>query len=310
MEKHYPPMALGAVLIPWKDDFTLDEPLFRKYLRKLVDNGLKYMYIFGTAGEGFAVNDAEFSHITEVFLDELRSSGATPIVGCISLSASQMLSRLRIAYDMGARDFQISFPSWGALTDQEVDVFFHQVCDPFPDCKFMHYNNGGRSRKLLKAGDYIRLAGQIPNLAAVKFMNDSLEDVINVVRADCPIQFVLSEYGYGFGCLFGECSLLFSSISTHFPTAWRLFQAGQDRDIPTIVELEKEVALSQEILFETCATPVINAAYDKLYVKATVPEFPMRLYPPYQTFSDDQVEQYFTQMRARLPQWFTDPTMQ
>lgn len=304
MEKRYPAMALGAVLIPWKEDFTLDEALFRKCLRSVVQNGLKYVYTFGTAGEGYAVNDEQFAYITEVFVDELRGTGTTPIVGCISLSASQMIARLKAAYDLGARDFQISFPSWGALTDAEVDVFFHQVCDPFPDCKFMHYNNGGRSKKLLKAKDYIRLAKEIPNLAAVKFMNDSLEDVINVVKADTPIQFVLSEYGYGLGCLYGECSMLFSSISTHFPTAWRLFNAGKERDIPTIVELEKEVAVSQEILFETCGTPVINAAYDKLYAKATIPEFPMRLYPPYQTFSDEQVKNYFEQMRARLPQWF------
>lgn len=304
MKKRYPAMGLGAVLLPWKEDFTLDEELFRKSLRNIVANGLKYVYTFGTAGEGYAVDDEQFAHITKVFLDELQGTGTTPIVGCISLSASQIIHRLKVAYSLGARDFQISFPSWGALTDAEVDVFFHQVCDAFPDCKFMHYNNGGRSKKLLRAKDYIRLAEQIPNLVAVKFMNDSLEDVINVVKADCPIQFVLSEYGYGLGCLYGECSMLFSSISSHFPTAWKLFKAGQEKDIDTIVKLETEVAISQEILFETCNTPVINAAYDKLYAKATIPEFPMRLYPPYQTFSDEQVDNYFAQMRSKLPQWF------
>lgn len=304
MEKRYPAMGLGALLIPWKEDFTLDEAMFRRSLRNMVNNGLKYVYIFGTAGEGYALNEEQYAHIAKVFIDELKGTDTTPIVGCISLSASHMVQRLKVAYDLGARDFQISFPSWGALTDTEVDIFFHQVCDQFPDCKFMHYNNGGRSKKLLKAKDYIRLAREIPNLAAVKFMNDSLEDVINVVRADTPIQFVLSEYGYGLGCLYGECSMLFSSVSSHFPTAWRLFKAGQEKDIDTIVRLEKEVAISQEILFETCATPVMNAAYDKLYAKATIPEFPMRLYPPYQTFSDEQVNNYFVQMHARLPQWF------
>jgi len=304
MEKRFPATALAAVLIPWKDDFTLDEELFRRCVRTLADSGLKYMYIFGTAGEGYAVDDIEFANITGVFLDELKGREVTPIVGCISLSASHMVSRLCTAYELGARSFQISFPSWGALTDKEVDIFFHQVCDAFPDCQFMHYNNGGRSKKLLKAKDYVRLAKEIPNLASVKFMNDSLEDVINVVRADCPIQFILSEYGYGLGCLYGECGLLFSSIATHLPTAWRLYEAGQKRDIQTITEIEREVALSQEILFETCTAQVINAAYDKLYIKAAFPEFPMRLYPPYQTIPDSQVEEYFRRMRAELPQWF------
>lgn len=304
MKKRYPRMGLGAALIPWKEDFSFDEALFRKGVRNLAEGGLKYVYIFGTAGEGYAVNDEEFTEITKTFIDELSGTDTTPIVGVICLSATQILRRLKIAYDLGARDFQISFPSWGALTDKEVDIFFHQVCDPFPDCKFMHYNNGGRSKKLLRAKDYIRLAKEIPNLAAVKFMNDSLEDVINVVRAETPIQFVLSEYGYGYGCLFGECSMLFSSISSHLPTAWKLYQAGVEKDIDTLVALEKEVAISQEILFETCNTPVINAAYDKLYAKASIPEFPMRLYPPYQTFSDEQVDHYFRKMKEQLPSWF------
>ena len=304
MKKRYPHMGLGAALLPWTEDFKLDEKMFRKDIHTLVEGGVKYIYIFGTAGEGYAVNDEEFIDITKIFLDELKGTDVTPIVGCISLSTTQIISRLRVAYELGARDFQISFPSWGALTDEEVDIFFHQVCDKFPDCSFMHYNNGGRSKKLLKAKDYIRLSKEIPNLTSVKFMNDSLEDVINVVRADTPIQFVLSEYGYGYGCLFGECSMLFSSIASHLPTAWRLLKAGEEKDIETIAEIEKEVAISQEVLFSTCGTPVINAAYDKLYAKAMIPEFPMRLYPPYQTFSDEQVNNYFTMLRQRLPQWF------
>ena len=184
MEKRYPRMALGAALIPWREDFTLDEPLFRKGVRALVNGGLKYIYTFGTAGEGYGVDDEMFTEITTVFADELKNTDVTPITGVISLSQAEMINRLNIAYELGIRDFQISFPSWGALTDEEVLVFFHDVCDCFPDCHFMHYNNGGRSKKLLKANDYIKLADEIPNLAAVKFMNDSLEDIINVVRAD------------------------------------------------------------------------------------------------------------------------------
>lgn len=305
MEKRWPRFAMGAALVPWKEDFTLDEPLFRKGIRTIVNSGLKYVYIFGTAGEGYAVDDDEFLNITRIFLDELKNDkDVKAVVGVISLSMDQIIFRIRKAYDIGARAFQISFPSWGALTDIEVDIFFHCVCDKFPDCEFMHYNNGGRSKKLLHANDYVRLAKEIPNLMSVKFMNDSLEDVINAVKADTPIQFMLSEYGYGYGSLFGECSLLFSSSFTHTKTAWDLFYAGVNKNIEEIVRVEKEVALSQEVLFRTCSTPVINAAYDKLYVKSVIPEFPMRLLPPYQTFSDEQVERYMSEMKAFLPQWF------
>ena len=112
MKKRYPRMGLGAALIPWKEDFSFDEALFRKGVRNLAEGGLKYVYIFGTAGEGYAVNDEEFTEITKTFIDELAGTDTTPIVGVICLSATQILRRLEIAYDLGARDFQISFPSW------------------------------------------------------------------------------------------------------------------------------------------------------------------------------------------------------
>ena len=34
--------------------------------------------------------------------------------------------------------------------------------------------------------------------------------------------------------------MLFSSIATHLPTAWKLYEAGINKDINTITELEKE----------------------------------------------------------------------
>ena len=82
-------MGLGAALIPWKEDFSFDEALFRKGVRNLAEGGLKYVYIFGTAGEGYAVNDEEFTEITKTFIDELSGTDTTPIVGVICLSATQ-----------------------------------------------------------------------------------------------------------------------------------------------------------------------------------------------------------------------------
>ncbi len=93
-------------------------------------------------------------------------------------------------------------------------------------------------------------------------------------------------------------------IATNSPHSSLPYCAGIEKDIDTIVRLEKEVAISQEVLFSICTSPVIDAAYDKLYIKSFMPEFPMRLYPPYQTISDEQVSAYMSAMREALPQWF------
>lgn len=305
VEKRYPRTVLSTVCIPWKDDLSFDEAVFRKTVQAVMAQNVKAIYLFGTAGEGYAVDQAQYTEIVSVFADEtLRVEGVMPMVGVISLSMSEMIRRIEIGCALGIRDFQISFPSWGALTDDEVYTFFHSVCDQFPDCRFMHYNNGGRSKKMLQYQHYKRLADEIPNLVAVKYMSDSIEDIVNIMRSELPIQFILSEYGYGLGSLMGECGMLFSSVSMHYPTAWKLFQAGVDKDVPAIMELERQVAVSQEVLFETCTGQVMNAAYDKVYFKAGIPETPLSLYPPYKGFSQEQYDNFIRVMKQRLPEWF------
>lgn len=303
MRKRYPDTAITTVCIPWDEQWNFDRAVFGGMVEKLIEAGLPALYLFGTAGEGYAVDDEQFQEIAAAFWDDTRGSGIRSMVGIISLSVSEMIHRIEIAYQLGFREFQISFPSWGALTDEEVMVFFHHVCDPFPDCIFMHYNNGGRSKKLLSYKHYQALAEEIPNLAAVKYMNDSIEDIICVQTADLPIQFILSEYGYGTGCLYGECGLLFSSSVICPEAAWALYRAGKEKNMEEIRRLEIEVAVSQQILFETCPQQVMNAAYDKLYAKMLLPEMPLRLYPPYQGFSVAQFEAFRTQMQLRLPRW-------
>src|SRR5271156_551706 len=120
MTTRFPQMTLGACLLPWKEDFTLDEPAFRKHIQSAISQGYQHIYLMGTAGEGYAVSDRQFEHIVSVFFEEMQGEGLQPMVGVISLSLSQILDRLRYAHKLGIGHFQISLPSWGALSDTEM----------------------------------------------------------------------------------------------------------------------------------------------------------------------------------------------
>ena len=108
--------------------YRLDEALFRHEVATLLSAGYSHLYVFGTAGEGYAVDDAQFEQVARVFVDEMRAGGAEPMVGVISLSLETILERIAFARDnLGVRLFQISLPSWGALEDAEVRTFFDTV---------------------------------------------------------------------------------------------------------------------------------------------------------------------------------------
>ena len=127
MAKRYPACILATAVVPWTEDWRFDERLFRREVEMLLASGLQQLYIFGTAGEGYAVTDAQFLEIARVFVDAMRAGGAEPMVGVISLSLPTIVARIEAARELGVRQFQISLPSWGALNDDELVAFFDAV---------------------------------------------------------------------------------------------------------------------------------------------------------------------------------------
>lgn len=162
-----PAEILATAVVPWTERFELDENRFRQQVRMIAEGLTRHIYIFGTAGEGYAMNERQFDAITAAFWAASQEYGVAPMVGVISLSLSTIIGRIERGRALGFRAFQLSLPSWGALNDRELDRFFAETCARFPDCTFHHYNLG-RTKRLLNSADYRRLAAAHPNLVAVK----------------------------------------------------------------------------------------------------------------------------------------------
>ena len=128
MGKRYPSEILATCVVPWEEDFEFAEERFRQQVRTVLRNLTRHVYIFGTAGEGYAVDEQQFDRIARVFREETERAEVHPMVGVISLSLSTIIGRIERARGMGFRAFQLSLPSWGALTDLEVEVFFAETC--------------------------------------------------------------------------------------------------------------------------------------------------------------------------------------
>src|SRR5437764_12844898 len=102
---------MGTVVVPWTDRFELHEGLFRDEIASLLAAGHTHLYVFGTAGEGYAVDDSQFERITPLFVEEMRSGGAEPMAGAISLAEQTIRKRIACARDtLGVRLLQGSLP--------------------------------------------------------------------------------------------------------------------------------------------------------------------------------------------------------
>src|SRR5436190_1883410 len=99
--KRYPACILATCCIPWQANYTFDEQTFRKAVRNLLTNLTQDVYIFGTAGEGYAVTEAQFDQILQVFREETAKPGVRAMVGIISLALFTMIERIKRARELG-----------------------------------------------------------------------------------------------------------------------------------------------------------------------------------------------------------------
>ena len=304
MEKRYPRGIMATACVPWTEDFRFDEALFRREVDALCENRMDTVYLFGTAGEGYAVSREQYAEICRAFRGATDGrDGTTPMVGVIGTSMDEDCRRIEAAAALGFRYFQISFPCWGAVSEDEGMRFFRFVCGRFPELRFMHYNNGPRARTRFGAAQYAAAAAEFPNLVAVKHTGASIPDIQAVIGSGLPLQFFLLENSYGYGAMVGESSLLISLCNINFRLAREYYEAGVRRDAGALVRLEGEFSRCLS-LFGRLTPGKMDGAYDKLFVRYSVPEFPQRLLPPYTGFTDEETARFDRELRTELPRWF------
>lgn len=299
----YPQAILVSCEAPWDEDEQLLEDIFRREVRAVLEQ-FNHLYIFGTAGEGYAVDTPRFQQIVRIFYEETRGDDVHPMVGVIALSTANVVERIAVAYETGFRVFQISLPAWGALNDWEVMTFFRDVCGAFPGAQFLHYNLP-RSKRILNGADYRKLIDAVPNLVATKNTGGGLERAADLMTHAPELQHFFGEQNFPHGCLYGECSLLssFGPMTPHKAKA--LFEAGRRGDRAVMFDLQKEFhEMVHGALGPLLAEGRIDGAYDKLLVRlGGLEEMPLRLLSPYQGFSEEQYQACKRVMQERFAEW-------
>ena len=295
MNKRFPSTILATAVVPWDEEYRFQEDLFRQQVQQLRDGLTPYIYLFGTAGEGYAVSESQFDAIVDAFRDEMLP-GAHPMVGVVSLSLQTIVERIERCRDRDINTFQISLPSWGTLTDREVDIFFEQTCGRFPDCQFLHYNLP-RAGRVLGSDDYSRLAPAHTNLVAVKFGGSGDAAFYADLLGKAPeIQFFFTEFGYATTRELGkECGFLISLASCYFARAREYFDARGSQLQDMAQELEAVVAAIRNAVADHGH---MDGVFDKMFTKIHLRKFPLRLLPPYTAAGDEQFETFL----AALPE--------
>lgn len=295
--------VLGTCCIPWTDDDSFDEERFRHSVAALHHRGLTDLYIFGTAGEGHAVSDRQFTEITAAFVDETDRLDATPMVGVIALSTRTVVERIEETAALGVREFQLSLPNWGAVSDGELRRFFDETCGRYPELAFLHYNVR-RAGRVLTPREYAELADRHHNLVATKYGAGDPETIAGLFELAPMLRHFFTELGFFIGAPIGPCGLLASIASTNPQRAWAYFDAASEGDWSTMAAMHRELAGMMVALRAVVGPePHQDGAYDKILSQLADPGFPARMLAPYQPAPADALDRYRDVLRQRFPAW-------
>jgi dihydrodipicolinate synthase/N-acetylneuraminate lyase len=299
----YPQTVLISCEVPWDGQMQLQEVTFRNEIQHVLKS-FNHLYIFGTAGEGYAVDSAQFERIVRIFYEETRAPDVHPMVGIIGLSTPIVVERISVAYAIGFRVFQISLPSWGTVTDGEMMTFFKDVCNRFADCQFLHYNLP-RTGRVLSGKEYKPLIDAIPNLVATKTTSGGLPGAADLMFHAAELQHFMGEVNFPHGCMFGECSLLASSGPMAPRQTWEFFEAGRTRNIEQLFRWQHDFYhMKQDVMGPARAHAHMDGAFDKLIKRlGGFEEMPLRLLSPYQGLSEEVFQACKQIYQTKYPDW-------
>ncbi len=297
----FPPGILATCVIPWDEGHGLREDLFREEIR-LDLRQTPHLYVMGTAGEGYALSEAQYRQVVEVFAQEMKAGGAEPMVGIISMSVSDVHRRIELAQAEGVRLFQVSLPGWGPCSEPEIFRFFDEVCGGHRDCRFLHYNLL-RSKVLVTPAQYRRIADFHPNLVATKNTTDSIATLSLLLRFAPEVRHFLADIAFAFGCLVGECGLLISIASSNWTTARRYYDLCRARDAAAMDLQADLVRMTAELRALVEPHAHMDGAFDKMFARMHQPGFPLRLLPPYSGVPEEVYERYLALLAEKYPRW-------
>ncbi len=300
----YPSTVMVSIVCPWDDDERLDEAMFRRATRHALASGFTHLYVFGTAGEGYAVDTARFREVADVLRDETAGTQAQAMVGVIGLSTANVLERVGVAHGLGFRAFQISLPSWAPLADAEVMAYFEAICGAFPDSQFMHYNTVKVGR-LVRGSLYREIVERVPNLVATKTMTSDLGIVAGVVREAPELMHFLTEQSIAYGALFGEVALLGTFAALAPEQSWALLEAVRTGRHAEAAEIGAWFEHLNHTVFDPLMVDRrVDGAYDKTIEKLSrdMAGFPLRMLSPYRAVSELEFENTLGRLRDAFPE--------
>lgn len=286
MTKHHyiPHGVIPAVLLPFHEDFSIDEASYRSHLRDLAAvPGISALTTNAHSTEVASCSFEEQRRVLTITLDEVGAR--LPIVNGIYADGSLKAQRLaRMAHEGGASALLV-FPSAIFSMGQRPEMViehFKRIAD-VTDLPLIAFQYSLASGQAYPLSTLLRLAEEVPTLAAIKDWSGTPHMVDRQVRAlqslPHPVNVLSTHSAWLFPSLVLGCKgLLSGSGSVIAELQAQIFSAVQAKDLARAQQLHDRITPVAEVFYADPFVDMHNRMKEALVLLGKLPRAVVR--PP------------------------------
>jgi 4-hydroxy-tetrahydrodipicolinate synthase len=193
--------VIPPLVTPFKVDGSLDEEALRGVIRYVLSGGVHGVFIGGSTGESYAMDDQTRIRAFEVALDEVN--GQVPVfAGTAHITTSETIQCTKAAEAVGVDAVSIVTPFF--ITPNESEIYDH-YCSIAKSTKLpvILYNNPDRTGVNISI-DTIKRLSSIDNIVGIKDSSGDMTYVCEIIKN--------ASSSFSFFC--GKDTIIYSTLVT------------------------------------------------------------------------------------------------
>jgi 4-hydroxy-tetrahydrodipicolinate synthase len=171
-----------AIVTPFRVDGSIDEETLRALVHWQIESGIDFLVACGSTGEAATLDEDEWLHVVRIVVDE--AGERVPVwAGCSHNSTRALLRLAAKLRQVPGLSAVLSSNPWYNKPSQEGQyqhfLALAQAVDPLP---VVLYNVPGRTAVNLEPQTVARLAGDAPNIQAIKEASGKVAQITQLVH--------------------------------------------------------------------------------------------------------------------------------
>lgn len=292
----------AAMPLPWNGNGSLDRGALAAMVQRYQAAGLHGAYCTGTDGEFHTLELAEFRPVIDAFGRAADRAGLPIQAGTGWVTQRGAVDRTRHARDRGIGTVQVVPPFWVVVNDAERIRFYEALSAAVPNVGILIYNTE-RIGKVLGAEQIRALASAVPAIVGSKYDGWDPIEFAEICAATPTLVHMPVDVGIGPSSAYPSRALC--SWMANLNPAWTMdWWAAIERG--DWVEADRMTAYAKGLIAEwegVTGHLTASSALAKICARVGIlPEMPLRVRPPYQAGTDEDVARLRKLIETRYPE--------